>query len=486
MKLYQLTVQKIGEMLARREVTAQEVIEEIAERVGQVENKIQAFTTLNLEEAQKTARDIDSKGQTGKLAGIPCGIKDNLCTRGVKTTCASEMLENFIPPYDATVVKRLKSAGAVMIGKLNMDEFAMGSSNENSAFFPTHNPWDLTRVPGGSSGGAAAAVAAGEVYYALASDTGGSIRQPASFCGVVGMKPTYGMVSRYGLVGLASSLDQIGPITRDVTDCALVMNAICGYDSLDSTSLKVEVPNYLDYLQTDIKGMKIGFPREYFQNGVEPSVKETLQKALLKYEELGAVVEEISLPHTEYAFSVFYILASAEASTNLGRFDGVRYGYRDEYAQDIEEMYSNSRTQGFGPEVVRRIMLGTYTLSSGNYDVYYLKALKARRLIKEEFDKAFEKYDLVVSPTTTSVAFKLGEKTGDPLSMYMSDILTIPANLAGIPSISIPGGFVDDLPVGLQLMGRPLAEGSILKAAYAFEQATDYHLRTPVLEVLNK
>lgn len=483
MKLYQLTVQKIGEMLVRREVKAQEVLEAIVERIGQVENRIQAFTTLALENAEKTATELDLRGEFGGLAGIPCGIKDNLCTRGVKTTCASEMLENFIPPYDATVVSKLKSAGAVMVGKMNMDEFAMGPSTENSGFYPTHNPWDLTRVSGGSSGGAAAAVATGEVFYALASDTGGSIRQPASFCGVVGMKPTYGMVSRHGLVAFASSLDQIGPVTRNVTDCALIMNAICGHDSLDSTSLEVKVPNYTGYLQTDIKGMKIGFPREYFQNGVDQSVKDSIKKALLKYEELGAVVEETSLPHSEYALPVFHIIASAEASSNMARFDGVRYGYRDEYAQDIVEMSSNSRARGFGPEVTRRILLGTYALSSGYYDAYYLKAMKVRRLIKEDFDQAFEKYDLLVSPTANSVAFKLGEKTEDPLKMYMSDMLTIPVNLAGIPSISIPGGVVDDLPVGLQLMGRPLSEGTLLKAAYAFEQATDFHLRTPILEV---
>lgn len=483
MKLYQQTVQKIGEMLARREVTAQEVLASIAERIGQVENKIQAFTTLTLKEAERIAADLDSKGEVGDLTGIPCGIKDNICTRGIKTTCASEMLENFVPPYDATVVNKLKSAGAVMVGKLNMDEFAMGSSTENSGFFPTHNPWDLTRVPGGSSGGAAAAVAAGEVFYALASDTGGSIRQPASFCGVVGMKPTYGMVSRFGLVAFASSLDQIGPVTRTVTDCALVMNAICGHDRQDSTSLQLEGPDFRSYLQTDIKGLKIGFPREYFQKGVDQEVKDTIKKALLKYEELGAIVEETSLPHSEYALPAYYIIAPAEASSNLARFDGVRYGYRDTHAEDIIGMFSSTRARGFGPEVTRRIMLGTYALSSGYYDAYYLKALKVRRLIKEDFDQAFDKHDVLISPTATSVAFKIGEKSEDPLSMYMSDILTIPVNLAGIPSISIPGGFVDNLPVGLQLMGRPLSEGTLLKAAYAFEQATDYHLQTPVMEV---
>ncbi len=478
MKLYQLSVKKIAEMLARREVKAQEVLESVAERISQVEHKIQAFTTLTLEEAQKTAMDIDRRGEITGLAGIPCGIKDNLCTRGVKTTCASKMLENFIPPYDATVVNKLKSDGAVMVGKMNMDEFAMGFSTETSCFYPTHNPWDLARVPGGSSGGSAAAVAAGEVFYALASDTGGSIRQPAAFCGVVGLKPTYGRVSRYGLVAFASSMDQVGPLTRDVTDCALVMNAICGYDHRDSSSREAEVPDYRDFLQTDIKGMKIGFPREYFLDEVEPSVREAVKKALLKYEELGAVVEETSLPHSKYALPVFQIIASAETSSSMARYDGVRYGYRDENAQDIAEMMSNSRGRGLGPEVKRRILLGTHFLSKDSYDAYYLKAMKVRRLIKEDFDRAFEKFDLLVSPAAVSTAFKLGEKTED-----LSGVLNIPANLAGIPAMSIPGGVVDGLPVGLQLMGPPLAEGTLLKAAYAFEQGSDYHLRTPILEV---
>ncbi|MGE5544917.1 MAG: Asp-tRNA(Asn)/Glu-tRNA(Gln) amidotransferase subunit GatA [Bacillota bacterium] len=478
MKLYQLTAQKTGEMLARREIKAQEVLESILERINQVEHKIRAFTTLTLERARETAMDLDHQGEITGLAGIPCGIQDNLCTQGVKTTCASKMLAEFVPPYDATVVNLLKTAGAVMVGKMNMDEFAMGRSTESSAFYPTRNPWDLTRVPGGSSGGAAAAVAAGEVFYALGSDTGGSIRQPAAYCGVVGMKPTYGRVSRYGLVTFASSMDQVGTVTRNVTDCALVMNAICGYDPSDSNSLQAEVPDYLSCLQTDIKGMKIGFPREYLHNEVDEAVRNAVKKALLKYEELGAVVEETSLPHTKYACPVFQIIASAENSSSMARFDGVRYGYRDEDAQDIAEMMSNSRARGFGPEVKRKILLGTHVLSKGCYDAYYLKAMKVRRLIREDFDQAFEKYDLLITPTTVSTAHKLGVNGED-----LSDILTIPASLAGIPAISIPGGIVDDLPVGLQLMGRPLAEATLLKAAYAFEQATDYHLRTPVLEV---
>ncbi|NLV16370.1 MAG: Asp-tRNA(Asn)/Glu-tRNA(Gln) amidotransferase subunit GatA [Syntrophomonadaceae bacterium] len=483
MKLYQQTAQKIGEMLAKKEVTSQEVLEATAERIRQVENKVQAFTTLTLDEAASRAQAVASRQDLGGLAGIPCGVKDNLCTKGIRTTCSSQMLENFIPPYDATVISKLKEAGAVMVGKLNMDEFAMGSSTEFSGFFPTNNPWDLTRIPGGSSGGAAAAVAAGEVFYALGSDTGGSIRQPASFCGVVGMKPTYGRVSRYGLVAFASSLDQIGPLTRDVTDCALVMNSLCGYDQLDSTSLQVDKPDYMSFLHKDIKGMKIGYPREYFQKGVDDSIKDIIKKALLTFERLGAQVEETSLPHSEYALAAYYIIATAECSANMARFDGVRYGYRDDKAEDVEEMMCNTRAHALGPETKLRIMLGTYALSSGYYDAYYLKALKVRRLIKEDFDRAFEKYDLLVSPATTSVAFKLGEKSADPLAMYMSDILTIPVNLAGIPAISIPGGLVDGLPVGVHLMGPPLSEGKLLQAAYSFEQATDYHLKTPVLEV---
>ncbi|NLB17233.1 MAG: Asp-tRNA(Asn)/Glu-tRNA(Gln) amidotransferase subunit GatA, partial [Syntrophomonadaceae bacterium] len=420
MKLYQQTAHKIGEMLAKKEVTAQEVLEAVAERIRQVENKVQAFTTLTLDEAVSMAKATEVRQDWGGIAGIPCGLKDNLCTKGIKTTCASQMLENFVPPYDATAISKLKEAGAVMVGKLNMDEFAMGSSTEFSGFFPTRNPWDISRIPGGSSGGAAAAVAAGELFYALGSDTGGSIRQPASFCGVVGMKPTYGMVSRYGLVAFASSLDQIGPLTRDVTDCALVMNSICGYDPLDATSLKVDKPDYTSFLQRDIKGMKIGYPREYFQKGIDASIKDQIKKALLKFEELGAQVEETSLPHSEYAMAAYYIIATAECSANMARFDGVRYGYRDDKAEDIEEMMRNTRAFALGPETKLRIMLGTYALSSGYYEAYYLKALKVRRLIKEDFDRAFEKYDLLISPVTTSVAFKLGERSADPLTMYMS------------------------------------------------------------------
>lgn len=483
MKLYQLTAHEIAKKLASREVTAIEVHDSISQRIGEVEDRVKAFITLCGEEAGKTAAELDKAGSFNNLQGIPCGIKDNMCTRGIKTTCASKILHNFVPPYDATVVKMLKNCGAVMEGKLNMDEFAMGSSTENSAYHTTSNPWDLSRVPGGSSGGAAAAVAADEVVYALGSDTGGSIRQPASLCGVVGMKLTYGLVSRYGLVAYASSLDQIGPLTKDVTDCAMVLNAICGYDAMDSTSLNVDPTNYMQFLTNDIKGMKIGYPREYFQEGVDPAVSSVVKKALLKFEELGAIVEETSLPYSEYALPTYYIIAPAEASSNLGRYDGVKYGLRQEEAEDIVDMYSRTRADGFGSEVKRRIMIGTYALSSGYYDAYYLKALKVRRLIKNDFDRAFEKYDLLISPTAPTVAFKIGEKMDDPLAMYMSDILTVPINLAGIPAVSIPGGFVDGMPVGIQLMGSPLAEGNLLKAAYAFEQNTDFHLQRPPLEV---
>jgi len=476
--LYHLTVHKAAEMLNRREIKAQEVLEAVSRRIDLVENKIKAFITLTLDQAEKKAKELDDRHEFTGLGGIPYGVQDNLCTLGVTTTCASKMLEGFIPPYDATAVGRLKAAGAVMVGKLNMDEFGMGHFTETSCFHPTNNPWDLTRVAGGSSGGAAAAVAAGEVYYALASDTGGSLRQSAAYCGVVGMRPTYGRVSRYGLVAVASSMDQVGPVTRNVTDCALVLNLICGYDGLDSNSLEAEVPDYRGYLETNLKGMRIGFPREYFENYVDESVRDAVKKALLKYEELGAVVEETGLPHSKYALPVFRLLASAEASSNMARFDGVRYGYRDEEAQDIAEMMSNSRGRGFGPEVKRNILLGTYVLSKEQYDTYYLRAMKVRRLIKEDFDRAFEKYDLLVAPTTATVAFPRGERNED-----LSDLLTIPASLAGIPAMSIPGGMVDGLPVGLQLMGPRLAEGTLLKAAYAFEQAADYHLRTPVLEV---
>lgn len=483
MQVYELTAGQVQKLLAKGELSAAEVLEAAAERIEKTEPVIKAFITTTLEEARHAAAKLDAERKFSGLAGIPCGIKDNICTAGILTTCGSRILSNFIPPYDATVIRLLKEQGAVIAGKLNMDEFAMGSSTEQSAFYPTRNPWDLDRVPGGSSGGAAAAVAAEQVFYALGSDTGGSIRQPAAYCGVVGLKPTYGRVSRYGLVAYASSLDQIGPLTKDVADCALVMNAICGHDPLDSTCVNEPVPDYTQYLVPDVKGLKVGVPVEYMQEGVDPAVKETVRQALKKFEELGAVIEETTLPHSEYALPAYYILAPAEASSNLARFDGVKYGIRDNEAEDVVEMYCSTRAKGFGPEVKRRIMLGTYALSSGYYDAYYVKALKVRRLIRQDFDRAFAQYDVLISPTAPTVAFKIGENIGDPLAMYMNDILTIPVNLAGIPAISIPCGFVDGLPVGLQIMGRPFAEGLLIRAAYAFEQSTDYHLSKPALEV---
>ncbi|PRR69695.1 Asp-tRNA(Asn)/Glu-tRNA(Gln) amidotransferase subunit GatA [Neomoorella humiferrea] len=486
MDLHNLTAHEVGDLLRRREVSAVEVTEAMLERIEVVDGRVRAFLTRTAEQALEQARAVDAARARGEdpgiLAGVPMALKDNLCTEGVRTTCASRMLAEWIPPYDATVVNRLKKAGAVILGKLNMDEFAMGSSTENSSFFPTRNPWDLERVPGGSSGGSVAAVAAGEAYYTLGSDTGGSIRQPASFCGVVGMKPTYGRVSRYGLVAFASSLDQIGPVTRDVTDCALVLGVIAGHDPLDSTSADVPVPDYRATLWPDIKGLKIGIPREYFGTGIEPEVENVVRRAINKLEELGAVCEETSLPHTEYALPAYYLVAPAEASSNLARYDGVGFGLRVP-GRDIVEMYMNTRSQGFGPEVKRRIMLGTYALSSGYYDACYLKALKVRTLILKDFENAFTKYDVLATPTSPTVAFRLGEKAGDPLAMYLSDLCTIPINMAGLPAISLPCGFSQGLPVGLQLIGKAFDEATLLRVAYAFEQATEYHRRRPELGV---
>jgi aspartyl-tRNA(Asn)/glutamyl-tRNA(Gln) amidotransferase subunit A len=390
-------------------------------------------------------------------------------------------LENFIPTYDATVVRKLYDRQGILVGKLNMDEFAMGSSTENSAFFPTRNPWDISRVPGGSSGGSAAAVAADEVPFTLGTDTGGSIRQPASFCGVVGLKPTYGRVSRWGVIAFASSLDQVGTFTKDVEDCALIMNIIAGHDAMDSTSVNMEVPDYTTFLKKDIKGLKIAFPKEYFAPGIDEATQEAVKKALKLYERMGAIVEEVSLPHSEYALPAYYLVAPAEASANLARYDGVRYGYRDSSAENVIELFSRSRAAGFGDEVKRRIMLGTYALSSGYYDAYYLKALKVRRLIYNDFAKVFADFDVIVSPTTPSTAFKLGEQSGDPLTLYMNDILTVPVNMAGLPGLSIPCGFAEGLPIGMQLIGKAFDEGTLLKAAYAFEQNTDFHTKKPGL-----
>lgn len=485
MKLHEFTAHELHHKLVNKEVSATELTRSVLERIRSVEENIKAYVSLTSEQALAKAAEVDQKIAAGEkilpLAGIPAAIKDNMCTQGVRTTCSSKMLENFVPPYDATVIEKLNAHDMVMVGKLNMDEFAMGSSTENSRFFPTRNPWNTDTVPGGSSGGAVAAVAADEAVYALGSDTGGSIRQPAAFCGVVGLKPTYGYVSRYGLIAFASSLDQIGPVTKDVRDNAIIMNAIAGHDSKDSTSANVKVPDFTSFLTGDIKGMKIGIPKEYFAEGMQPNVKAAIENAIKTFTDLGAVCEEMSLPHTEYALPAYYIIAPAEASSNLARYDGVRYGYRDVQAEDVVDMFKGTRSEGFGTEVKRRIMLGTYVLSSGYYDAYYLKALKVRTLIKQDFDRAFEKYDVLISPISPTVAFRFGEKAGDPLSMYLSDVCTIPINLAGIPAMSIPCGFSDGLPIGLQIMAKAFAEGEIYKAAYAFEQATDYHRRKPNL-----
>jgi aspartyl-tRNA(Asn)/glutamyl-tRNA(Gln) amidotransferase subunit A len=485
LQLFLRTAHELHDLLINKEISAEELNKAVYDRIEAVDDKIGAFITRTRENALKQARAVDLQISSGEnispLAGIPIAIKDNICTNGILTTAGSKILSNFIPPYSATVVKRFDDAGTVRVGKTNMDEFAMGSSTENSAFLVTRNPWETGRVPGGSSGGSAAAVAAGEAVCALGSDTGGSIRQPASFCGVVGIKPTYGAVSRYGLIAYASSLDQIGSFTRDVTDCALMLNVMCGHDPLDSTSAKYQAQDYSGFLKNDVRGMKLGVPEEYMAEGIDPAVRGLIIKAMEKLESLGAVVEYTTLPHTEYALPTYYMIAPAEASSNLARYDGVRYGIRAEEAEDIIDMFMKTRSKGFGNEVKRRIMLGTYALSAGYYDAYYLKALKVRTLIKEDFDRAFEKYDLLLSPVSPTTAFNIGEKVGDPLQMYLSDVCTISVNLAGIPGMSIPCGFAGGMPVGLQLMGRHFDEGTLLRVAYAFEQNTDYHKHFPSL-----
>lgn len=483
MELHQLTIHELQELLSRKETSALEITQSIFARIHAVDDQVRAFITLTEEEALANAREIDKQGEYGRIAGIPLGVKDIFCTRGVKTTCASLILENFVPTYDSTAVGRLFAEKGILAGKLNMDEFAMGSSTEQSAFFSTCNPWDLSRVPGGSSGGSAAAVAADEVPFALGTDTGGSIRQPASFCGVVGLKPTYGRVSRWGVIAYASSLDQVGTFAKDVRDCALVMNIISGKDPLDSTCVDLPVPDYSASLDGNVKGMKIAYPREYFQPGIDSHVQDAIKKALLKYEEMGAVVDEVSLPHSEYALPAYYLVATAEASANLARYDGVRYGLRDFEAANVIDMFSRSRAEGFGAEVKRRIMLGSYALSSGYYDAYYLKALKVRRLIADDFSKVFANFDLIVSPTAPTVAFNIGEQIGDPLTLYMNDILTVPINMAGLPAMSIPCGFHEGMPVGMQLIGPAFGESTLFKAAFAFEQNTDFHTFRPALEV---
>ncbi|MBC7327884.1 Asp-tRNA(Asn)/Glu-tRNA(Gln) amidotransferase subunit GatA [bacterium] len=475
MEIFGLTAREISEKVRKKEISPKEVVSAFLERVEEIEPKVRAFISITPELAMETAKQIEEhlmKGEDiGLLAGVPIAIKDNICTKGIRTTCASRILENFVPPYDATVVKLLKEAGAIIVGKTNMDEFAMGSSTENSAFFPTHNPYDLDRVPGGSSGGSAAAVSAREAPLALGSDTGGSIRQPASFCGIVGFKPTYGRVSRYGLVAFASSLDQIGPLTANVGDCILLFSIIAQYDPLDSTSAPLPTPPLEEMLVPEAKGLKIGLVQELFGEGIEEEVKEKVLEAVKYLEEKGAIVEWVSLPHLSYALPCYYIIAPSEASSNLARYDGVKYGLRVE-ADGIIPMYMETRDKGFGPEVKRRIMLGTYALSAGYYDAYYLKALKVRTLIKRDFDKAFEKFDILISPTSPIPPFKIGEKIDDPLKMYMADICTIPINLAALPAISLPAGLDSQgLPVGLQMIGKPFEEVVLLKTAFAYEEA---------------
>ena len=481
---YELTAHELHEKLKEREITAVELTESIYERIEDVETSIKGYLTLTKEIALEQASAADTGFQNGNdmppLAGIPIAIKDVICTKDVRTTCASKILSNFVPPYDATVMTKLQEQGAVMIGKTNMDEFAMGSSTENSAFQITHNPWDLETIPGGSSGGSAAVVSADTAICSLGSDTGGSIRQPAALCGVVGMKPTYGRVSRYGLVAFASSLDQIGPFTKDITDCALILNAICGKDDLDSTSVDAPVPDFTKCLINDVNGLRIGVPKEYFAEGLDAEVGERVNESIAEFEKLGATVQEVSLPHTDYAIATYYIIAPAEASANLARYDGVRYGYRTEEPADLISMYKKTRSEGFGQEVKRRIMLGTFALSAGYQDAYYRKAQKVRTLIKSDFDAAFEKVDVIATPTSPTTAFKIGERTADPLQMYLCDVMTTPASHAGLPGISVPCGFVNSgLPVGLQLLTAPFAEETLLRAAYTFEQNTDHHLRKP-------
>ncbi|HEY8347948.1 MAG TPA: Asp-tRNA(Asn)/Glu-tRNA(Gln) amidotransferase subunit GatA [Symbiobacteriaceae bacterium] len=483
---HQLSAARLARLFHAGELSAVEITEAFLNRIQKVDPQIGAFLTVAGEQALARAQKLDARRKSGgdnlgPLAGVPVAVKDNICTQGIRTTCASRILEHYIPPYDATVVERLRAAGAIIIGKTNMDEFAMGSSGENSAFRPTRNPWDLTKVPGGSSSGSAAAVASEQVPVALGSDTGGSIRQPAAFCGVVGLKPTYGFVSRYGLVAYASSLDQIGPLARSVEDCALLFEVIAGPDRRDATNAGRHPQPVRFGGEPSLKGVRLGVPREYFGAGIHPGVKARVEEAIRHLEELGAEVEECSLPHTEYALSAYYVISPAEASANLARFDGVRYGYRTPQASTLLEMYEKTRQEGFGPEVKRRIMIGTYALSSGYYDAYYKKAQQVRTLVIRDFEAALSKYDALVTPTAPVPAWGLGEKLDDPLAMYMADVCTIPANLAGLPAISVPCGMVDGLPVGMQLIGKHFDDTKLLQYAWAYEKTTDHHKARPAL-----
>ncbi len=474
MEIYELTVCELLDKIEKKELTKQEILTAYQNRIEEKEKDVGAFITVtNKDVVNRKLEEIENS--TSKLAGIPIGIKDNICTKGEKTTCASKMLENFVSPYNATVMEKINETGMISLGKLNMDEFAMGGSTEHSYFKKTRNPWNLNKVPGGSSGGSAAAVSAGMVPWALGSDTGGSIREPASFCGIVGLKPTYGLVSRYGLVAFASSLDQIGTLTKDVKDASMLLNIIAGHDTKDSTSIDIPKEDYTKALKNDVKGLKIGVPKEYFGEGINEEVKEAIKKVIKKYEELGAIVEECSLNVAEYALATYYIIACAEASSNLGRFDGIRYGYRTKNFENLKDIYRNSRDEGFGDEVKRRIILGTYVLSSGYYDAYYKKAQQVRTLVKNEFKKNFEKYDVLLIPTSPNVAFDIGSKVNDPLEMYLADLCTVPVNIAGLPGISIPCGLNSEgLPIGFQLVGKAFSEGTLLNTAYTYEQNTNF------------
>jgi len=485
-KLYELTATEISERIRNQDLSAEDYLNSILERIEKVEGKIHAFITVVKDEALRKARKIDRKARKGEklgcLAGVAVAVKDNICTMGIRTTCSSHMLENFVPPYDATVIEKLEASDAIILGKTNMDEFAMGTTTETSYFGVTHNPWDLRKVPGGSSGGSAAAVIAEESPIALGSDTGGSIRCPASYCSTVGLKPTYGLVSRYGLISYANSLEQIGPLARTVRDCALLLSVISGHDDRDSTSVDLPSKNYLDNLRDDVKGLKIGLPREFFEEGVEEEVKDPILEAADKFEELGASCRELSLSTMSYALAAYYVIAMSEASSNLARYDGLRYGYRNENDEgDFDTVFSKNRRIGFGDEVRRRIILGTYALSAGYFDQYYMKALRIRTLIRRDFQKAFKHVDVIIGPTMPVLPFDIGERIDDPLKLYMCDILTVPANLTGYPAISIPCGFKNGLPVGLQIIGKPFDEGTLLRAAYTFEQNTEYHKSRPLL-----
>ncbi len=484
MELYELSVHELVEKLKNKEITIEEITKSYIDRINEKEKDVQAFITITEKEALEKSKIISKEIEDGKidnqLAGIPIGIKDNICTKGVKTTCASKMLENFVSPYDATVMQKLHDENIISLGKLNMDEFAMGGSTEYSYFKKTRNPWNLNKVPGGSSGGSAAAVAAGMVPWALGSDTGGSIREPASFCGIVGLKPTYGLVSRFGLVAFASSLDQIGTLTKDVKDSAILLSIIAGHDKKDTTSANIEKKDYTKCLKNDVKGLRIGIPKEYFAEGLNQEVRDSINDVIKKYEQLGATVEECSLNVADYALATYYIIACAEASSNLGRFDGIRYGYRTSNYENLKDLYKNSRSEGFGQEVKRRIILGTYVLSSGYYDAYYKKAQQVRTLVKNEFKRNFEKYDVLLAPTAPNVAFGIGEKSENPLEMYLADVCTVPVNIAGLPGISVPCGLnKEGMPIGFQLIGNHFAEETILNVAYTYEQNTDFRKNKP-------